>query len=498
MTLFFHINTKDIKTFIITLNKPKESLQKKIRALHTKEKKFNGLFDFSNASKESSVEMVYPRFIPCHIPKQKVIAILMAKIEVYVQVVKGNDSPTLPMSPSSSVNAPPNIPPPPFEFLSNPWFHRPPSPKSTPPPSLPTVAPPTPSDDRTNSADLRQPVDWVSTVFPLIATVAFAPVFGVVLWLLRRRCRVQQKLRAEKKLSESGTSEDLEPNPHANVLYLQKPRTAHSNRYESGETTGVIPENRKWEFPRHHLRFLGLLGEGCFGQVWKCDTLGETEALVAVKTLKENASEKEKKDLLNELEVMKLLDPHPNVVTLLGCCTDRDPLFLIMEYVQHGKLQTYLRESRAERQYGNLHGGSRHLTSRDLTVFAYHVAKGMEYLSTCLGTVHKAFSLIRVQNSSSASRFKTLGSPEKNQPSSFSISFLRFFFFSTFDFFDFRLSIWELEPRQIPPSHIWHLRVPCAAVLGSVVQEVWPLREGPMAYEEVGSRNTIGSVSIGL
>ncbi|GFT25206.1 hypothetical protein TNCV_180851 [Trichonephila clavipes] len=65
-------------------------------------------------------------------------------------------------------------------------------------------------------------------------------------------------------------------------------------------------------------------------------------------------------------------------------------------------------------------------------------------------------------------------------------------------FSTFRLSIWELEPRQIPPSHIWRLKVPCAAVLGSVVQEVWPLREGPMAYEEVGSRNTIGSVSIGL
>ncbi|GFU30191.1 tyrosine kinase receptor Cad96Ca, partial [Nephila pilipes] len=48
----------------------------------------------------------------------------------------------------------------------------------------------------------------------------------------------------------------------------------------------VIPENRKWEFPRHHLRFLGLLGEGCFGQVWKCETLGDSEALVAVKTLK--------------------------------------------------------------------------------------------------------------------------------------------------------------------------------------------------------------------
>lgn len=37
----------------------------------------------------------------------------------------------------------------------------------------------------------------------------------------------------------------------------------------------------------------------------------------------ESATEKEKLDLVNELDVMKLLDPHPNVVTLLGCCTDR-------------------------------------------------------------------------------------------------------------------------------------------------------------------------------
>lgn len=27
----------------------------------------------------------------------------------------------------------------------------------------------------------------------------------------------------------------------------------------------------RWEFPRHHLKVLGILGEGCFGQVWKCE-----------------------------------------------------------------------------------------------------------------------------------------------------------------------------------------------------------------------------------
>jgi hypothetical protein len=34
-----------------------------------------------------------------------------------------------------------------------------------------------------------------------------------------------------------------------------------------------VGEENKWEFPRHHLRILGILGEGCFGQVWKCEAL---------------------------------------------------------------------------------------------------------------------------------------------------------------------------------------------------------------------------------
>ena len=47
------------------------------------------------------------------------------------------------------------------------------------------------------------------------------------------------------------------------------------------------------------------------------------EITVAVKTLKENASEKEKIDLLQELLVMKNLGYHPNVVQLIGCCTEK-------------------------------------------------------------------------------------------------------------------------------------------------------------------------------
>ncbi len=57
---------------------------------------------------------------------------------------------------------------------------------------------------------------------------------------------------------------------------------------------------------------------------------------MAVKTLRNSATEKERRDLLQELAVMKMLDPHPNVVRLLGCCTERDPVFLIMEFVEGG------------------------------------------------------------------------------------------------------------------------------------------------------------------
>ncbi|XP_013172285.1 PREDICTED: tyrosine kinase receptor Cad96Ca isoform X2 [Papilio xuthus] len=148
----------------------------------------------------------------------------------------------------------------------------------------------------------------------------------------------------------------------------------------------------EWEFPRHRLKIFNILGEGAFGQVWRAQAIDidgqKGEQTVAVKTLKENASEKEKSDLLQELIVMKNLGTHPNVVRLIGCCTEKEPTLVIMEYVSLGKLQQFLRESRAGRHYGNTHAGSLFLTSRDLTHFAFQVARGMDFLSG-KGIIHR-------------------------------------------------------------------------------------------------------------
>ena len=70
-----------------------------------------------------------------------------------------------------------------------------------------------------------------------------------------------------------------------------------------------------------------------FSKVWACEArvqhVSDKEPVsitVAVKTLKDNASQEEKRDFLSELSIMKLLDPHPNIVTLLGCCTEKGNL----------------------------------------------------------------------------------------------------------------------------------------------------------------------------
>jgi hypothetical protein len=41
----------------------------------------------------------------------------------------------------------------------------------------------------------------------------------------------------------------------------------------------------RWEFPRHRLKVFHILGEGCFGQVWKCEAIDIDGELIATALL---------------------------------------------------------------------------------------------------------------------------------------------------------------------------------------------------------------------
>lgn len=232
--------------------------------------------------------------------------------------------------------------------------------------------------------------DMAMTLVPVVAGCALVVGLGMGAWSLRNRFCGSRKSKADTKEQVSVSVSNLSDDPSLILKRWRGPK-ARSNRYQPWEKESQAgiqnKQEDKWEFPRHRLKVFNILGEGCFGQVWKCEALdidGKSGAtIVAVKTLKENATERERLDLAQELRVMKNLDPHPNVVRLLGCCTEREPMFVILEYVSGGKLQSFLRASREERN----HGGAG-LTSRDLTGFVYQIAKGMEYLAS-KGIIHR-------------------------------------------------------------------------------------------------------------
>uniref|UniRef100_A0A8C8IM19 Fibroblast growth factor receptor n=1 Tax=Oncorhynchus tshawytscha TaxID=74940 RepID=A0A8C8IM19_ONCTS len=152
-----------------------------------------------------------------------------------------------------------------------------------------------------------------------------------------------------------------------------------------------LPEDPRWEFSRDRLTLGKPLGEGCFGQVVMAEALGidkdkpKEAVTVAVKMLKDDATEKDLSDLVSEMEMMKMIGKHKNIINLLGACTQDGPLYVIVEYASKGNLREYLRARRPpgmEYSYDITRCSDEQLTFKDLVSCTYQVARGMEYLAS--------------------------------------------------------------------------------------------------------------------
>uniref|UniRef100_A0A672HPG2 non-specific protein-tyrosine kinase n=1 Tax=Salarias fasciatus TaxID=181472 RepID=A0A672HPG2_SALFA len=108
--------------------------------------------------------------------------------------------------------------------------------------------------------------------------------------------------------------------------------------------------------------------KGNFGEVFR-GRLRSDNTPVAVKSCKENLAPEHKNKFLMEARILKQYD-HPNIVRLIGVCTQKQPIYIIMELVEGGDFLSVLRTE----------GHS--LTPKMLVKMTENVASGMEYLAS--------------------------------------------------------------------------------------------------------------------
>lgn len=83
--------------------------------------------------------------------------------------------------------------------------------------------------------------------------------------------------------------------------------------------------------------------------------------------------------LMIEMETMKRIGKHENIISLLKCCTQEGELFVIMEYAGNGSLKDFFKKCLD----GNEFNPSGDLIDEMVSLrFSLQIAKGMEYLAS--------------------------------------------------------------------------------------------------------------------
>ncbi|CAH3033119.1 unnamed protein product [Pocillopora meandrina] len=187
----------------------------------------------------------------------------------------------------------------------------------------------------------------------LAASVVFVLACGFVVWYIARQ---RYKRYSDEQIP--------------GVLY------ASVNPEYMTSTDVYIPD--EWEFPREKIKLVRELGNGSFGMVYEGEaediTPGDQMRRVAVKTVSENASIRDRVEFLQEASVMKQFCSN-HVVRLLGVVSEGQPTLVIMELMELGDLKNFLRSRRPGE------GTLPPPTLQELIQMAGEIADGMAYLA---------------------------------------------------------------------------------------------------------------------
>ena len=156
--------------------------------------------------------------------------------------------------------------------------------------------------------------------------------------------------------------------------------------------------SKRYNHPFHisprSVKIIQQLGVGQFGKVFLAATIGVSlsdlqlnndhdrtrSLLVAVKQLKLSADQKLKSSFHKEIRFMMRLK-HANVIRLLAICTSAATPFLMMEYMENGDLNEFLRKQRLQPETVQSLD-TNEVTPMILLYISVQIASGMRYLAS--------------------------------------------------------------------------------------------------------------------
>lgn len=147
----------------------------------------------------------------------------------------------------------------------------------------------------------------------------------------------------------------------------------HSGGRDTGAMQGLVVDEDLLEIPHSQLNMGHNIGKGAFGSVYFAyaeNFRGEKRVEMAVKKLRstqkivfffhkfmskirrnnecnflfsensitESSTQCEMDEFYDEIAMMKSLSKHPNIIGLIGYCTARKPILMVMEYCSAGDL----------------------------------------------------------------------------------------------------------------------------------------------------------------
>lgn len=238
-----------------------------------------------------------------------------------------------------------------------------------------------------NSSPMNSSNENLHNVVILALAVPVAGITIIVLLLIFFTCSVffiqhvrRQRSKAAMISSSNGLVQlkELKTTSQVNPLYTKNPKLG------SMEFNALEYEASKLiRYPKDCLTYICDLGEGHFGVVIKAEASGisvEGNLTVAVKVLKEGSSIKMKEEFFREATFVNNFD-HPNIVKLIGVCSEQEPYCMILEYMSEGDLNGLLRHNNPTQSLISAQRGATGFSIKQLVDMAIDIAAGLSYLS---------------------------------------------------------------------------------------------------------------------